>query len=111
MKEKKLLPYTDEKGYYEIRMESIGGLGANLAGKMLGELGALGLGLNASGFASYGSEKKAHRSALLCVIGKGGRIFSGIPRCCTLICWACFMKPWPKIIRFLRGSWIRRRLC
>lgn len=58
MKEKKLLPYTDEKGYYEIRMESIGGLGANLAGKMLGELGALALGLNASGFASYGSEKK-----------------------------------------------------
>ena len=58
MKEKKLLPYTDEKGYYEIRMESIGGLGANLAGKMLGELGALSMGLNASGFASYGSEKK-----------------------------------------------------
>lgn len=58
MKEKKALPYTDEKGYYEIRMESIGGLGANLAGKMLGELGAFTMGLNASGFASYGSEKK-----------------------------------------------------
>ena len=26
-------------GYYEIRLESIGGLGANLCGKMLGELG------------------------------------------------------------------------
>ena len=25
--------------YYEIRLESIGGLGANLCGKMLGELG------------------------------------------------------------------------
>ena len=28
------------KEYYEIRLESIGGLGANLCGKMLGEMGA-----------------------------------------------------------------------
>lgn len=54
----KILPYTDENGYYEIRMESIGGLGANLAGKMLGELGAFGMKLNASSFSSYGSEKR-----------------------------------------------------
>ena len=27
------------KEYYEVRLESIGGLGANLCGKMLGELG------------------------------------------------------------------------
>ncbi len=46
------------KDYFEIRLESIGGLGANLAGKLLGELGALYLGLNASSFASYGSEKR-----------------------------------------------------
>lgn len=44
--------------YFEIRLESIGGLGANLAGKILGELGALYLGLNASSFSSYGSEKR-----------------------------------------------------
>lgn len=44
--------------YFEIRLESIGGLGANLTGKLLGELGALYLGLNASSFASYGSEKR-----------------------------------------------------
>lgn len=44
--------------YFEIRLESIGGLGANLLGKILGELGALYLGLNASSFASYGSEKR-----------------------------------------------------
>ena len=43
------------KDYYEIRLESIGGLGANLTGKLFGELGALYLGLNASSFASYGS--------------------------------------------------------
>ena len=43
--------------YYEIRLESIGGLGANLCGKMLGELGVRYLGLNSSSFSSYGSEK------------------------------------------------------
>lgn len=56
--EKNVLPLTDESGYYEIRLESIGGLGANLAGKLLAELGALYMGLNASAFSSYGSEKK-----------------------------------------------------
>lgn len=45
------------KDYYEIRLESIGGLGANLCGKMLGELGLKYLGLNSSSFSSYGSEK------------------------------------------------------
>lgn len=52
------LPRTKENGYYEIRLESIGGLGANLCGKLLGELGAVYLGLNAASFSSYGSEKR-----------------------------------------------------
>jgi pyruvate ferredoxin oxidoreductase gamma subunit len=52
------LPVTNAHGYFELRLESIGGLGANLCGKMLGELGALFLGLNASSFSSYGSEKR-----------------------------------------------------
>ncbi|MBQ8040676.1 MAG: 2-oxoacid:acceptor oxidoreductase family protein, partial [Lachnospiraceae bacterium] len=43
--------------YYEIRLESIGGLGANLCGKMLGELGLKYLDLNSTNFSSYGSEK------------------------------------------------------
>lgn len=51
------LPYTNESGYYEMRLESIGGLGANLCGKMLGELGIRYLGLNSASFSSYGSEK------------------------------------------------------
>lgn len=51
------LPVNDGSGYYEIRLESIGGLGANLCGKMLGELGVKYLGLNSSSFSSYGSEK------------------------------------------------------
>ena len=45
------------KEYYEIRLESIGGLGANLCGKMLGELGVKYLDLNSTNFSSYGSEK------------------------------------------------------
>ena len=48
---------TSGKEYYEIRLESIGGLGANLCGKMLGELGIKYLDLNSSSFSSYGSEK------------------------------------------------------
>lgn len=57
MKETVKLPVTNVNGYYEIRLESIGGLGANLCGKMLGELGLQYLGLNSASFSSYGSEK------------------------------------------------------
>lgn len=56
MKEKQL-PIINKSGYYEIRLESIGGLGANLCGKMIGELGLKYLGLNSASFSSYGSEK------------------------------------------------------
>ena len=52
------LPITDSSECFEIRLESIGGLGANLCGKLLGELGALYLGLNSASFSSYGSEKR-----------------------------------------------------
>ena len=58
MQETATLPVTNEYGYFEIRLESIGGLGANLCGKMLGELGALYLSLNSLSFSSYGSEKR-----------------------------------------------------
>lgn len=47
-----------DRTYFEIRLESFGGLGANLCGKMLGELGVKYLGLNGSAFSSYGSEKR-----------------------------------------------------
>ena len=53
-----ILPITNQYGLYEIRLESIGGLGANLSGKILGEAGVLKLGLNSANFASYGSEKR-----------------------------------------------------
>lgn len=51
-------PMANQLGYYEIRMESIGGLGANLAGQILAEACILNMGLNGVNFASYGSEKK-----------------------------------------------------
>ncbi|MBB6636994.1 2-oxoacid:acceptor oxidoreductase family protein [Cohnella thailandensis] len=52
------LPRWNELGFFEIRLESIGGLGANLAGKMLAEAGVMGASLNGVSFSSYGSEKK-----------------------------------------------------
>lgn len=58
MNEAIILPVINENGYYEIRLESIGGLGANLCGKMLGELGAVYMKLNSASFSSYGSEKR-----------------------------------------------------
>ncbi|MBE3582573.1 MAG: 2-oxoacid:acceptor oxidoreductase family protein [Limnochordaceae bacterium] len=52
------LPVTNSLGFYEIRFESIGGLGAHLAGQMLAEAAVLRMGLNGAHFSSYGSEKK-----------------------------------------------------
>lgn len=43
---------------YEMRIESIGGFGANLTGRILGETGAVYMGVEAQSFASYGSEKR-----------------------------------------------------
>ena len=45
-------------GFFSIRFESIGGLGAHLAGQLLAEACVLRQGLNGSQFSSYGSEKK-----------------------------------------------------
>jgi pyruvate ferredoxin oxidoreductase gamma subunit len=53
-----VLPKTNALGFFEIRLESIGGLGANLAGKMLAEAGVIGSGFDGVSFSSYGSEKK-----------------------------------------------------
>lgn len=53
-----ILPRKNSNGMFEIRLESIGGLGANLAGKMLAEAGVVGHGFNGTNFSTYGSEKK-----------------------------------------------------
>ncbi|MFA5139536.1 MAG: 2-oxoacid:acceptor oxidoreductase family protein [Elusimicrobiota bacterium] len=58
MGSQKKIPVVDEYGFYEIRFDSIGGLGAHLAGQLLGEAAAIKMGMNALHFSSYGSEKK-----------------------------------------------------
>lgn len=45
-------------GFFEIRFESIGGLGAHAAGQILARAAVLEMGFNGSHFSSYGSEKK-----------------------------------------------------
>ncbi len=44
--------------FFEIRFESIGGLGAHAAGQVLATAAVLKMGLNGAHFSSYGSEKK-----------------------------------------------------
>jgi len=51
-----ILPTTNPT--FEIRFESIGGLGAHGAGQILATAAVLRLGLNGASFSSYGSEKK-----------------------------------------------------
>lgn len=50
------LPHPDR--FFEIRFESIGGLGAHAAGQVLATAAVLHMGLNGAHFSSYGSEKK-----------------------------------------------------
>jgi len=50
------LPRADR--FFEIRFESIGGLGAHAAGQILATAAVLRMGLNGAHFSSYGSEKK-----------------------------------------------------
>ncbi len=44
--------------FFEVRFESIGGLGAHAAGQVLATAAVLKMGLNGAHFSSYGSEKK-----------------------------------------------------
>lgn len=53
-----VLPHSNELGFFEMRFDSVGGLGANLAGQLLAQAAILGQGLNGAHFSSYGSEKK-----------------------------------------------------
>lgn len=51
-------PRQPPPGFFEVRFESIGGLGAHAAGQILAGAGVLRLGMNGAHFSSYGSEKK-----------------------------------------------------
>ncbi len=50
------LPFSDR--FFELRFESIGGLGAHAGGQILATAAVLRMGLNGAHFSSYGSEKK-----------------------------------------------------
>jgi pyruvate ferredoxin oxidoreductase gamma subunit len=52
------VPLPDTGRFFEVRLESIGGLGAHAAGQILATAAVLRMGLNAAHFSSYGSEKK-----------------------------------------------------
>ncbi len=54
----RLMDCDPSAGYFEVRFESIGGLGAHAAGQVLAGAAVLRLGMNGAAFSSYGSEKK-----------------------------------------------------
>lgn len=58
---------------FELRFESIGGLGAHAAGQILATAAVLRMGLNGAHFSSYGSEKKGSRVRSFVRLGPGDR--------------------------------------
>ena len=56
-----ILPKKNELGFFEIRLESIGGLGANLAGKMLRKQAFLASDLTVPTFHRMGQRRKDHQ--------------------------------------------------
>mgnify|MGYP002633189211 CR=1 FL=1 len=59
--------------FFEIRFESIGGLGAHAAGQVLATAAVLRMGLNGAHFSSYGSEKKGSLVRSFVRLGRGDR--------------------------------------
>lgn len=59
--------------FFEIRFESIGGLGAHAAGQVLATAAVLKMGLNGAHFSSYGSEKKGSRVRSFVRLGPADR--------------------------------------
>lgn len=64
---------ADLTGFFELRFESIGGLGAHAAGQVLATAGVLRMGLNGAHFSSYGSEKKGSLVRSFIRLGPGDR--------------------------------------
>ena len=65
------LPHSDR--LFEVRFESIGGLGAHAAGQVLATAAVLKMGLNGAHFSSYGSEKKGSRILSFVRLGAADR--------------------------------------
>lgn len=60
-------------GHFELRLESIGGLGAHAAGQVLATAAVLRMGFNGAHFSSYGSEKKGSRVLSFVRLGPADR--------------------------------------
>ena len=85
------------EGFFEVRFESIGGLGAHAAGQVLATAAVVRMGLNGAHFSSYGSEKKGSLVRSFVRLGAAGRpirtsapveapgrrSWSSMPRCCA----------------------------
>ncbi len=65
------LPHAER--FFEVRFESIGGLGAHAAGQVLATAAVLRMGLNGAHFSSYGSEKKGSRVLSFVRLGPSDR--------------------------------------
>jgi pyruvate ferredoxin oxidoreductase gamma subunit len=59
--------------FFEMRFESVGGLGAHAAGQILAGAAVLRMGLNGAHFSSYGSEKKGSLVRSFLRLGPAGR--------------------------------------
>jgi len=66
------LPYKDR--FFELRFESIGGLGAHVGGQLLAKAAVLRMGLNGAHFSSYGSEKKGSPVKSFIRLGPPGKL-------------------------------------
>jgi pyruvate ferredoxin oxidoreductase gamma subunit len=64
---------SDLTDFFELRFESIGGLGAHAAGQVLATAGVLRMGFNGAHFSSYGSEKKGSLIRSFVRLGPGDR--------------------------------------
>jgi len=70
------LPYKDDLGFCNIKMSALGGDGANMAGKMIFDMGVNYLNIDGAYDAKYGSEKKGTPtdvSVKLCKLGTSVR--------------------------------------
>jgi len=63
----------DKDRFFELRFESIGGLGAHAAGQILATTAVLRMGLNGAHFSSYGSEKKGTAIKSFIRLGPAGK--------------------------------------
>ena len=71
--------------FFEVRFESIGGLGAHVAGKIVASAAVLRMNMNGSHFSSYGSEKKGSVVRSFIRLAPAERVGGTLPTCPGLV--------------------------